>query len=90
METVFINWILFSIQRETVSIIWILNPIQMETVSIIWILETVSNCFQKRKRFPKELDTVSKRWKHLETFYEREGVSKWINVRVLTGGLRCV
>ena len=31
---------------------------------------------KKWKRFPKELDIVSKRWKHLETFHEKEGLSK--------------
>ena len=92
METVSIIWILFSIQMETVSIIWILYPIQMETVSIIWILYPIVS-----KLFPKNGNGFQKSWIRfpndgniLKYFMEERMYPKWINVRVLTGGLRCV
>ena len=86
METVSIIWIPFSIQR--VSISWILYPDpgifhfdsftkhEGTNGNRFHYLDTVSNCFL----------TVSKRWKHL---MKQRVYPKGINVRVLTGGLRC-
>ena len=52
------------------------------TIEELYSTDLFNSVVDKLKRFPKELDTVSKIWKHLETFgnietfLEKEGVSK--------------
>ena len=64
----------------------------METVSIIWILYPIVS-----KLFPKNGNGFQKSWIRFPNdgniwkyFMEERMYPKWINVRVLTGGLCCV
>ena len=63
-------------KMDTVSIIWI--PYLIQTFSIICILYLIQieTIFKRLKQFLEKLDTVFKRWKHLETFHEKEGLFK--------------
>ena len=79
------------LERQNKISLQILYPIQMETISNISILYPIvsklfakyGNGFQKNKILFQKDENI---WKH---FMKERVYPKWINVRVLTGGLCC-